>query len=296
MAGHSNGRVVPAAFPPPVDSQKEFIKREIDGEDEVIEVGVAIVGGGTAGLACANRLLQLLADDPETMDVSDFLAFKDAVAAATEADFATTMAQYVDFDQLARYIVVDRAIANFDGIMAFYYGPGWGPFNQNYYWYDVGDGQFMLIPWDMDKTFWYPEPNFWTENAPNGGNVPNWNVVTSDCEGYESGFNAVITSAGVVIQGSYWVREIDCDPFLRLLRGEIYDRQADIAAEFIEGPFSEASVSAKLEAWRTQIADAIEEDPLVDSAAWQSAVDDLLADLPKLQDNLTLMMSELITE
>ena len=27
---------------------------------------MAIVGGGTAGLACANRLLQLLADDPET--------------------------------------------------------------------------------------------------------------------------------------------------------------------------------------------------------------------------------------
>ena len=33
-------------------------------EDERIEVGVAIVGGGTAGLACANRLLQLLADEP----------------------------------------------------------------------------------------------------------------------------------------------------------------------------------------------------------------------------------------
>src|SRR5439155_12212410 len=67
MAGSSNGRVVPAAFPPPVDSQKEFIKREVDSEDERIEVGVAIVGGGTAGLACANRLLQLLGDDPETM-------------------------------------------------------------------------------------------------------------------------------------------------------------------------------------------------------------------------------------
>src|SRR5439155_24016718 len=68
MAGSSNGRVVPAAFPPPVDSQKEFIKREVDSEDERIEVGVAIVGGGTAGLACANRLLQLRADDPETME------------------------------------------------------------------------------------------------------------------------------------------------------------------------------------------------------------------------------------
>jgi electron-transferring-flavoprotein dehydrogenase len=51
-----------------VDSQKEFVKRGLDAEDELIEVGVAIVGGGTAGLACANRLLQLLADDPETME------------------------------------------------------------------------------------------------------------------------------------------------------------------------------------------------------------------------------------
>ena len=67
MAG-SNGSVAPADFPPPVDSQGEFIKRELDAEDELIEVGVAIVGGGTAGLACANRLLQLLADDPALLE------------------------------------------------------------------------------------------------------------------------------------------------------------------------------------------------------------------------------------
>src|ERR1039458_9589437 len=65
---HDNGKVVPAAFPPPVDSPKEFVKCGLDPEDELIEVGVAIVGGGTAGLACANRLLQLLAEDPETME------------------------------------------------------------------------------------------------------------------------------------------------------------------------------------------------------------------------------------
>ncbi len=66
--GSSNGKFAPAAFPPPVDSQKEFVKRGLDAEDELIEVGVAIVGGGTAGLACANRLLQLLGDDPEMME------------------------------------------------------------------------------------------------------------------------------------------------------------------------------------------------------------------------------------
>jgi electron-transferring-flavoprotein dehydrogenase len=66
--GKRNGKVVPAAYPPPVDSPKEFVKRGLDAEDELIEVGVAIVGGGTAGLACANRLLQLLADDPDLME------------------------------------------------------------------------------------------------------------------------------------------------------------------------------------------------------------------------------------
>jgi electron-transferring-flavoprotein dehydrogenase len=63
-----NGHPAPSEFPPPVDPVKEFIKHGLDDEDELIEVGVAIVGGGTAGLACANRLLQLLGDDPELME------------------------------------------------------------------------------------------------------------------------------------------------------------------------------------------------------------------------------------
>ncbi|HYJ00448.1 MAG TPA: electron-transfer flavoprotein:ubiquinone oxidoreductase [Thermoleophilaceae bacterium] len=67
-SANGNGKVAPAAYPPPVDSPDEFVKRGLDAEDELIEIGVAIVGGGTAGLACANRLLQLLADDPETLE------------------------------------------------------------------------------------------------------------------------------------------------------------------------------------------------------------------------------------
>ncbi len=55
----------PSEYPPPVDSADEFLGPPTDPEDERIEVGVAIVGGGQAGLACAIRLLQLLEDDPE---------------------------------------------------------------------------------------------------------------------------------------------------------------------------------------------------------------------------------------
>ena len=58
----------PSQFPPPVDSAKEFVGPPTDAEDERIEVGVAIVGGGQAGLACAIRLLQLLEDDEELME------------------------------------------------------------------------------------------------------------------------------------------------------------------------------------------------------------------------------------
>ena len=58
----------PIEFPPPVDSAKEFVGPPTDPEDERIEVGVAIVGGGPAGLACAIRLTQLLAEDEPLLE------------------------------------------------------------------------------------------------------------------------------------------------------------------------------------------------------------------------------------
>jgi electron-transferring-flavoprotein dehydrogenase len=60
-----NGRVVPADYPPPVKPEEEFVGEPTDAEEDRIEVGVAIVGGGQAGLACAIRLLALLEQDPK---------------------------------------------------------------------------------------------------------------------------------------------------------------------------------------------------------------------------------------
>jgi electron-transferring-flavoprotein dehydrogenase len=58
----------PVEFPPPVDSPREFVGAPTDPEDERIEVGVVIVGGGPAGLACAIRLSQLLAEDESLLE------------------------------------------------------------------------------------------------------------------------------------------------------------------------------------------------------------------------------------
>jgi electron-transferring-flavoprotein dehydrogenase len=56
--------VAPSEFPPPFDPA-EVIGPPTDAEEDRIEVGVAIVGGGPAGLACANKLMQLLENEPE---------------------------------------------------------------------------------------------------------------------------------------------------------------------------------------------------------------------------------------
>jgi electron-transferring-flavoprotein dehydrogenase len=56
--------VAPIEYPPPFDSA-EVIGPPTDPVDDRIEVGVAIVGGGPAGLACASKLMQLLEDEPE---------------------------------------------------------------------------------------------------------------------------------------------------------------------------------------------------------------------------------------
>src|SRR5436853_3418041 len=56
--------VAPLDYAPDVRPPEEFVASPTDPEDERIEVGVVIVGGGPAGLACAIRLTQLLEDEP----------------------------------------------------------------------------------------------------------------------------------------------------------------------------------------------------------------------------------------
>ena len=55
--------IAPAAYPPPF-AASEVIAAPESPADEQLEVGVAIVGGGPAGLACAIRLAQLIEGDP----------------------------------------------------------------------------------------------------------------------------------------------------------------------------------------------------------------------------------------
>ncbi|MEK6277904.1 MAG: 4Fe-4S dicluster domain-containing protein [Actinomycetota bacterium] len=54
----------PIEYPPPFDPA-DAVSPPTDAPEDRIEVGVAIVGGGPAGLACAIKLMQLLEHEPE---------------------------------------------------------------------------------------------------------------------------------------------------------------------------------------------------------------------------------------
>src|SRR5437667_12627894 len=54
----------PSSYPPPF-TPREFVAEPSDPADERIEVGILMVGAGPAGLACAIRLGQLVAESPQ---------------------------------------------------------------------------------------------------------------------------------------------------------------------------------------------------------------------------------------
>ena len=80
-----------------------------------------------------------------TEDKQRVLAFAKLVTQAEDAEFAAKLPDYVDLDNLARYLALTTWLCDLDGIL----GVG-----QNYYlWLRPDTRKFVFIPWDQDQTF-----------------------------------------------------------------------------------------------------------------------------------------------
>jgi spore coat protein H len=229
-------------------------------------------------------------DPADSPDIGDFKAFRDTVMASgtTLNNFLEKITPFVDIPYLVRYIAADRGIMNFDGIMSNY----GGSIRHNYCWYhDEESGLFKLIPWDLDKVFLYPEPNFWTNNKPNGNNkVPNWNVVNSTYTDFACSFDP--GSGG----GTYDVEPIDKDKFLRLFRTATWNDFGSQGRVLLDSFLIETRLNARIGKWRTLIARAVGEDPTIDSTEWTVMVDSLSHTIPLLRKNLEMMIDTLISK
>ena len=243
-------------------------------------------------------VLDALRTNEEEGNTDDFKSFRDAVTSpsTTESSFIENIGQQMDIPYLIKYMVVDRAIMNFDGIVSLYSGSGWR-MRHNFCWYrDLPTSKFILIPWDMDKVFLYPEPNFWTNNQPVGNNtIPNWNVINTDYTPIGCYFDPSTIAMTYMGSGPYYsVEPIDADKFLRLFRNATWNDFVAAGHQFLDEVFVQDTVDARLTRWRRQIAPAVGEDETIDSTAWETMVDSLSHTIPLMRTHFEMMLDTLI--
>jgi hypothetical protein len=205
------------------------------------------------------RALQTNEDDP---DVSDMQGFAAAIAGSTEATFVKDMAPWIDIEQLLRYIAVDRASKNWDGIMAFYSPVT--PHNFFFYRDDGAEPRFHLIPWDLDNVFWdfdpYMAPEQWLTTEP----VPDFNQIPANCE--PRPVWDVESSNGITPPG--------CDPLLRLLAATQWERLVAHGEELLGEVLTMPKLEAKLQSFETVLAPVVYDDPTIDADEWWQARQD----------------------
>lgn len=215
------------------------------------------------------HFLAALETNEEDADVSDMQAFAAAVEAAEPGTLEGDLQQWVDVDALLRYIAVDRALKNWDGIMSFY-----SPKKpHNYYWYhdDAPGGRFHLIPWDLDNTFLDVDPYTSAPETPFGGPVPNWNVAPNSCKArsvWDPGSGLTIVPPR-------------CDKLLDLLAQTQWDRFAVLGKDLLKGPLSPDVMGTKVAAWSATLKPMIAADPHLEVTEWESHVGQFAETLKK---------------
>lgn len=187
----------------------------------------------------ARTLSERLETNEEAPYPHAMLDFKAALAAATSEGLPDVVARYMDVDQLLAYVVVDRAIANWDGVTAFYcFGNGCR--NHNYYFYQhEAEARFSLIPWDLDNTF---------RVSHSFEYVPSALVVPEDCEvRYPTFSNLTALAPG-------------CDLLLQGVARTDQSRHQAQQTRLLEGPFASETLDAWLDARVAQLAPEVATD------------------------------------
>lgn len=227
------------------------------------------------------ELAQALETNEELADVRDMRALAEAVARSTPETFADEVEPLIDVEALARYLAVDRAIRNWDGITSFY-----DPRTpHNFYWYDDGvqSPHFRLIPWDLDDTYWPYDPYVAPEPPVSAPPIPNINVRPAHCE--PRPIWRADGSAGYVTPGR-------CNALLDAFVTRHWSDVVELGAQLLEGPFSPDVQSALVDAWAASVAPIVEDDPLLELGAWESSVTDLHGVIERSASSFHALLAE----
>jgi len=217
-------------------------------------------------------LLAWLETNKKAGDISGFKAFSAAILAASDGDLRATLGSYVDLDYFARYMAVDDAIANFDGVTTYYTsGAPDEAGNHNFFFYEESASRYTIIPWDLESTM---------SLTSNFGNVPSWLSTPTDC-----------TTTYLAWGGPLHVIAPGCDRVFRALSTDLTSYLA-AAKRLLDGPFSEATMLATIDTLAAFIRAEATTDPHGPGAAeFEDAVLTQRKEIPNLRRRLEQLVS-----
>jgi hypothetical protein len=166
--------------------------------------------------------------------------FGQAVSAAAPEARLDVLTEWLDVDQTMRYVVVDRAILNDDGVYHWYCRQTGGCTPHNFFWYEEeAHDRLYLVPWDMDVSMTLMNP------------------ITTLFVAWDETSNACATYLNPT-QYPLPIRDAACDPILGGLTA-LQDHFQEHGETFLDGPFAQAAVEEDIDRWFAQIRDAVAE-------------------------------------
>lgn len=217
-------------------------------------------------------LVAALETNQDAANVSAFKAFGTALDAAPDADLRTVLGSFTDLDYFARYMAVDDAIANFDGITTYYTTstPDQAG-NHNFFFYEESASKFTIIPWDLESTL---------SLMSNFGSVPGWQALPADC-----------TTTYLAWGGPLYVIAPGCNRVFRALAADLTSYRT-AATRLLDGAFAEATVLASIDTLAAFVRPAATTDPHGPGAVgFENGVTGLRKEIPSLRRRLQQLVS-----
>jgi hypothetical protein len=189
-----------------------------------------------------------------------------ALQNSTKETFVQKVSPFMDLDYFLRYIAVDRAIHNADGIMTWYCdtASGWKG-NHNFYFYEEENpgGKLWLIPWDLPATLTKTDPII------DDYDVPEWNVTPASCK------------AMPIWGGSFGVPP-NCDKLTKLTAAALWDNFKAVGGQLLSTFFKSGRLKRNLDTLAVIAEPVVAQDPALDVKRWRGDVKDLRATLTVL--------------
>jgi len=207
-------------------------------------------------------------DDPiEKANVKKMVLYYNAINSSNEQNFEQNVSPYMDFDYLLRYLAVDVAIKNWDGIRTWYTNKT-PPFNHNYFFYEeeLANGKIWIIPWDMDQAMMQRDNYF--ESGGFGQVIPQWNVPTTNC----TGSSGIGTDSNLIPP--------NCDKLTKLTAAVFWNRHTQFGDILLKDLFISKRLNEKIDKYSNLISNSVQQDPNITQSVWTRDISSLKNYLP----------------